>query len=84
VPHRGAKRTWNSGLTDLKKGEEDIEMPGKKLKRSWVNITITQPERTIEAKAWHTADIPGGLVQSETGSMHMTNTMKLSEFEVAK
>ena len=70
--------------TAVKKGEEVLDVMGKKLKCSWVDVTITQPQRTINVKSWHTADIPGGLVQTDTKSGTTRNIMKLVEFEVAK
>ncbi|MGA2496342.1 MAG: hypothetical protein ABSH20_01290 [Tepidisphaeraceae bacterium] len=70
--------------TDVKKGEEEIDVLGKKIKCNWVDITVTKPERTINVKVWHTLDIPGGMVQSETKSAQMSNTLKLTEFEIAK
>jgi hypothetical protein len=69
---------------EVKKGEEELDVLGKKMKCNWVDVTVTQAERTVNVKVWHAGDIPGGIVQSTTKSGPMSNTMKLTEFEAAK
>jgi hypothetical protein len=70
--------------TDVKKGEEEIDVLGKKLKCKWVECTVTKGKMTMHVKAWASDEIPGGLVQSESKAENFSNLMTLTAYEVGK
>lgn len=66
-----------------KTGEETVDVAGKTLKAKVVEFESDANGMKVHSKTWTCADVPGGLVKSEshsTGAMETKTTMKLVEF----
>jgi hypothetical protein len=73
-------------VSDMKTGKDTVEVNGKKYEATTQEYTVkmTQPiQMTSHVKAWNSAEVPGGMLKSETkatGPMDTTSTMTLVEF----
>lgn len=69
---------------EVKEGEEEIEVVGKKMKCKWMETKMKQGEMIVTSKVWTTPAIPGSMakMQSKTeGQVKSESTMKVVEFK---
>ncbi len=69
---------------ELGKGEETLEVGGKKLACKWVETEIDAGGQKMTSKAWTCDEVPGGVVKVETKGANLTSTMTLVGFEAKK
>jgi len=69
---------------EVKEGEEEIEVAGKKMKCKWAETKMKQGEMIITSKVWTTPAIPGSMAKMESkteGQVKSESTMKVVEFK---
>jgi hypothetical protein len=55
-----------SKVENLKEGEEELEIAGKKIKTHWVESRFKVDTETSFSKVWSSDEVPGGTVKSVT------------------
>jgi len=71
-------------VTEKGKGDEEIEVGGKKYKCHWVEMEMTSDQFSTTSKTWTCADVPGGtvkMVSETTKPMKSKTTMEMVEFK---
>jgi hypothetical protein len=69
---------------EVKEGDEEIEVAGKKFKCKWTETKMKQGEMNITSKVWITTEIPGSMAKMESqteGTVKSQTTMKVVEFK---
>jgi hypothetical protein len=66
-PKKGDQRDGGEVL-DVKQGEEELTICGKKLKTKWVETKIKRKDLTTTARTWSCNDVPGQVVKTTTNS----------------
>jgi hypothetical protein len=69
---------------EVKEGEEEIEVAGKKMKCKWTETKMKQGEMNITSKVWITTEIPGSMAKMESkteGTVKSETSMKVVEFK---
>jgi len=77
-----AKVPADKAPKDMKKGEEEIEVAGKKMKCTTMEFdTTTANGKTFHMKIWANDEIPGRSAKMEVSSENYKNTMIASSWE---
>lgn len=87
IPLRGSGGGSGKPSGDMKelgKGEETLEIGGKKVACKWVEYEMTMGAGKGTSKVWTSDQVPGGTVKTETKSDTMKSVMVLINFEGKK
>ena len=77
-----AKVAADKAPKDVKKGEDEIEVAGKKMKCTTMEFeTTTANGKTFHMKVWANDEIPGRSAKMEVSSENFKNTMTASSWE---
>lgn len=68
---------------ELRKGEETLEIAGKKLACQWVEMEVETGGK-MKTKSWMSDEVPGRVVKVETKGDNLESTMVLTGFEAKK
>lgn len=84
VPAKIQKPSGEAKKPDMKEGDEEIEVGGKKLKCHWVETTMEHSGTKTWSKVWLCDEIPGRMAKMESksdGAMSSTTKMWASGWE---
>ncbi len=76
------KKTEDTGKKpEMKEGDEEIEVAGKKIKCHWVEMVTEQGGQKTTTKTWTTDEIPGQVAKMEMTNAQMTMKSSVVEFK---
>ncbi len=88
LPLKGSGATGGGGGANtskvLGKGEEELEVGGKKVKCTWVETEMDAAGSKITVKTWTSDEVPGGTVKSITKGESVNTEMVAIAFEGKK
>jgi hypothetical protein len=86
VPLRGGGGgpAGNANAKEIGKGEEELEVAGKKVKCAWVEMEMEMNGGKGTVKVWKSDQVPGGTVKTVTKGPDMDSTMMLTGYEGKK
>ena len=72
--------------SDIKEGDEELTVAGKKIKTHWVESTIKAGQQESKSKDWLSDEVPGGLVKEElkktdAGKLMMESTTTVIDYK---
>lgn len=77
----GSGTGGTGGAKELGKGDEELDVAGKKVKCKWVETEYEMNGKKTTTKSWTSDEVPGGVVKSVTKNEDMESTMVVTGFE---